>query len=603
LRDQTRLQSETEIEALGQKARDLALFVETVRKETRLQSETEIAALGQKARDLAVSVETESKCLEEHSRRAEEAVRHSEARKDAILRGSLDAIITMDHEGVILSFNPSAQRIFGYLEKEAIGKSVEQLLVPPALRSQHKEGLVNSLKTGKGLILDKRMEMPGLRADGSVFPAELTITQIPEDGAPLFTVFLQDISDRRCLEEQFRQSQKMEALGHLAAGVAHDFNNLLTVILCYADVRLGNMATADPNREAMVQIHKAGERAADLTRQLLAFGRKQILSPVVVDLNSLLTETEKMLRRLIGAHIELTTILEPDLGRVKVDPGQVEQILMNLAVNASHAMSAGGRLTIQTYNTVLSDSQVRQHAELPPGLYTLLAVSDTGSGMDEATKARIFEPFFTTKEVGKGTGLGLATAFGIIKQSGGFLEVDSTLGSGSTFRIYLPHIREGIGLEEADHGLVKMPSGGETILLVEDEDGVREFAQLVLEASGYNVLSTRNGGEAVQVCHDYAHVIQLLFTDLVMPKISGRQLTDLLASSRPTMKVLYMSGHTDDTIVRHAIQGATTNFLSKPFTPVALAQKVREVLDRTNGKEDIALARSCTPAAGPVCVL
>ena len=337
----------------------------------------------------------------------------------------------------------------------------------------------------------------------------------------------------------------------------------------------------------MEQIRKAGERAAALTRQLLAFGRKQILAPVVLDLNSLLTEIEKMLRRLIGADIELTTILQPGLGRVKVDPGQIEQIIMNLVVNARDAMPTGGRLTIQTHNTVLSELQVRQHPDLPPGPYTLLAVSDTGSGMDEATKARIFEPFFTTKEVGKGTGLGLATVFGIVKQSGGFIEVDSALGSGSTFRIYLPQIREATRLKEADHGLVKMPRGMETILLVEDEDGLRELAQLILEASGYKVLSTRNGGEAVQVCHEYADDIQLLFTDVVMPKMSGRQLTDLLVPSRPNMKVLYMSGYTDDTMVRHGIQDAGTNFLAKPFTPVALAQKVREVLDGTNGRKGV----------------
>jgi two-component system cell cycle sensor histidine kinase/response regulator CckA len=282
----------------------------------------------------------------------------------------------------------------------------------------------------------------------------------------------------------------------------------------------------------------------------------------------------------------LTTVLQPGLGRVKVDPGQVEQIIMNLAVNARDAMPTGGCLTIQTSDTVLAELQVRQHAELPPGPYTLMAVIDTGCGMDETTMTRIFEPFFTTKELG--TGLGLATVFGIVKQSGGFIEVESTLGSGSTFRTYLPQIHEAAHVKEVDQGLVKMPRGGETILLVEDEDALRELAKMVLEASGYKVLSTQNGSEALKVCQENAGIIQLLFTDVVMPKMSGRQLRDLLVSSRPNMKVLYMSGYTDDTMVRNGIQHAETNFLPKPFTPVALAQKVRDVLDGTNGRQDAA---------------
>jgi two-component system, cell cycle sensor histidine kinase and response regulator CckA len=547
---------------------------------------------------------TENKRLEEQSRRAEEAVRQSEARKDAILRVSLDAIITMDHEGMILSFNPAAERIFGYAAKEAIGKSVAELLIPLALRPRHQEGLASFMKTGTGLILDKRVEMPGLRADGSEFPAELTITRIPVDGPPLFTGFLRDITERKCLEEQCRQSQKMEAVGQLAAGVAHDFNNLLTIIVGYSELLLCKLPVADPNRDPLGQIRKAAERAAGLTRQLLAFGRKQILAPVVLDLNSLMTEMDKILRRLIGEGIELKTVLQPALGPVKADPGQIEQIIMNLVINSRDAMPTGGLLTIQTGYTVLTEAQVRQHPETHRGPYTLLVVSDTGHGMDQATKTRIFEPFFTTKEVGKGTGLGLSTVFGIIKQSGGFIEVDSALGSGSTFRIYLPQIPEATlnqsGREESEHGLVKMPRGAETILLVEDEGGMRDLAQLVLEASGYKVLSTRNGGEAVQVCHEYADAIHLLFTDVVMPKMSGRQLTDLLVPSRPSMKVLYMSGYTDDTMVRHGIQHAETNFLPKPFTPVALAQKVREVLDGTNGHQGSAVAGGCPPAAVPV---
>jgi PAS domain S-box-containing protein len=389
---------------------------------------------------------------------------------------------------------------------------------------------------------------------------------------------LVDLTQMKQLEEQYRQSQKMEAVGQLAAGVAHDFNNILTIILGFSELILNNMPASDPGHEQMEEIRRAGERAAALTRQLLAFGRKQILAPVVLDLNTLLTEIEKMLRRLIGADVELITTFQPDLGRVKVDPGQVEQIVVNLVINACDAMPTGGRLTVQTCNTVLSELQARQHPELAPGPFTLLEVTDTGSGMDDATKARAFEPFFTTKEVGKGTGLGLATVFGIIKQSGGFIEVESELGSGSTFRAYLPQIREPIPLEAADPCLVKMPRGAGTVLLVEDEDGLRKMAQLILESSGYKVLSAQNGDEALKVSHDYVGDIHLMLTDVVMPKMGGRQLTDLLAPSRPSMKVLYMSGYMGDTIVRHGIRDAETNFLPKPFTPITLSQKVRDVL-------------------------
>jgi CheY-like chemotaxis protein len=308
-----------------------------------------------------------------------------------------------------------------------------------------------------------------------------------------------------------------------------------------------------------------------------------------------------MLRRLIGADIDLTTSLQADLGCVKVDPGQFEQIVINLVVNARDAMPTGGRLSIQTANVVLTKSQIQQQVGLIPGAYTLLAVSDTGSGMDEATKARIFEPFFTTKEIGKGTGLGLATVFGIVKQSGGFIEVASALGTGSTFRIFFPQIGDPIRPRENHRNLVRMPKGTETILLVEDEDGLRELAQMVLESSGYKILSTSGGGEAVRVGCEYADPIHLLVTDVVMPKMSGRQVADLLTPGRPDMKVLFMSGYTDDTMVRHGIQDAGANFLSKPFTPVALAQKVREVLDGTPAKADSPVGGNGALAVSPAC--
>ena len=409
-----------------------------------------------------------------------------------------------------------------------------------------------------------------------------------------------DVTQTRQLESQLRQSQKMEAVGQLAAGVAHDFNNLLTIILGYSEIAINEMPAAGPGREHLTQIHRAGERATGLTRQLLAFGRKQILSPVVLDLNSLLTEIEIMLRRLIGADIELITILQADLGCVKVDAGQFEQVVINLAVNARDAMPTGGRLTIQTSNVILTELQNRQHMDLPAGSYALVEVSDTGRGMDGATKRHIFEPFFTTKEIGKGTGLGLATVFGIVKQSGGFVEVDSALGTGSTFRAYFPQIHEEHGFEEDDRFPVRLPKGSETILLVEDEDGLRELALLFLESRGYKVLSARSGGEAVQLAYEYEDAIHLLFTDVVMPMMSGRQLSDLLLLSRPSMKVLYMSGYTDDTMIRHGVHHGGSNFLSKPFTHSALAQKVREVLDGTNEQQEIAVIGSGIGQAGTI---
>ncbi len=408
-----------------------------------------------------------------------------------------------------------------------------------------------------------------------------------------------DITEMKQLEEKYRQSQKMEAIGQLAAGVAHDFNNLLTVILGYSEIFLNKMPAGDPGREQMMQIHNAGEHAVVLTRQLLTFGRKQMLSPVVLDLNSLLEELEKMLPRLIGADIEVTTILQGGLGCVEVDPGQIQQIVINLVVNARDAMPTGGHLTIQTQNAVVSQAQLRQHAENQPGAYTQLSVSDTGCGMSEATKARIFEPFFTTKEVGKGTGLGLATVYGIVKQSGGFIEVESAPGTGSTFRIFLPQIRQKAPIKEASNGKLKMPSGTGTILLVDDSDELRDLARLVLEAAGYKVLTAKNGGDALRVSYDYADVIGLLVTDVVMPKMSGRQLADLLLPARPKMKVLFMSGYTDDTMVRHGILDAGISFLCKPFTPMGLARKVREVLDASTGQQEVAHAGCASPLAVP----
>jgi signal transduction histidine kinase len=384
----------------------------------------------------------------------------------------------------------------------------------------------------------------------------------------------------RQTEEQFRQVQKMEAIGRLAGGVAHDFNNLLTIILGYSDLMLGKLDPGDSMRELIVQIKSAGDRAASLTRQLLAFSRQQVLAPKILDLNVIVTDTEKMLRRLIGEDITLATALDPRLGLVKADPGQIEQVIMNLVVNARDAMPEGGKLTIETRNVELDEIYAQGHPEVRRGDYAMLGVSDTGCGMDETIKARIFEPFFTTKGAGKGTGLGLATVYGIVKQSGGSIYVYSEVGRGTSFKIYLPLVEEKIPSAKCQTDLRKVPPGKETLLLVEDEEAVRAITRHVLQLCGYTILEASHGAEAIKICENNPGPIHLLMTDVVMPGMGGRQLAETLLSRQPDMKVLYLSGYTDDAVVRHGVLEAGANFLQKPFTPGSLAQKVREILDR-----------------------
>jgi PAS domain S-box-containing protein len=685
-------------------------------------------------------------------RQAEEARGESEARRKAILESSMDCIITMDHKGLVVDWNPAAENTFGYSQAETIGRNMADLIIPERYREKHSQGLARYLTSGEGRMLGQRLELSAERRDGTEFPIELTITRIESKGAAMFTGYLRDITDRkktenrlsaqyavtralaesntiaegaakilqavceslgweygalwivdsgvnvlRCSqtwqsplanadkfenasraavfgpgtglpgrvwsngqpawiadvvndenfprsseaalaglhgacgfpirfrleilgvveffsrtirdsdpdllammltigsqigqfierkrvevalgssEEQLRQSQKLEAIGQLAGGVAHDFNNLLTVIGGYSSILLGKLPEESPHRSSIEEIKKASDRASALTRQLLAFSRKQILQPKILDLNVVTADLEKMVRRLIGEDIDLLTIPAPGLGKVKADPGQIEQVLLNLIVNARDAMPQGGKITIETRNVVHSAEYARRHAT-QPGTYVMLAVSDTGQGIHADIQPRIFEPFFTTKGSGKGTGLGLATVYGIVKQSDGNIWVYSEVGRGSTFKIYLPRVDDA-GEEAAAVALTAVPQGTELILLVEDEDQVRAILKQILEGQGYQVLAASNGAEALSLSEELELDIKLIITDVVMPQMSGRELAERVLELRPNIPVLFMSGYTDDAIVRHGLLDEKLNFIQKPFDSASVARKVREVLD------------------------
>ena len=381
------------------------------------------------------------------------------------------------------------------------------------------------------------------------------------------------------LEEQLAQSQKLEAVGRLAGGLAHDFNNLLTAIIGYSQLCIRRLRPHDPVRSGLEEILKAGERAASLTRQILAFSRKQVMQPIVLDLNSVIAEIEKMLKRMIGEDIELRTAPQEDLGNVKADPGQMEQVLVNLVVNARDAIPSGGKITIETRNVYLDETYAKGHVAVAAGHYVMLAVSDTGTGMNEEIRQHIFEPFFTTKETGKGTGLGLSTVYGIIRQSGGTIWVYSEPAKGTTFKIYLPRVQESAEEYKRPVPSTDLARGTETILLVEDDELVRKLAREVLETSGYRVLEAASGEGALSICEENKDVIHLLLTDVVMPRMSGREVANNLLSLHPEMRIVYMSGYAENAIVHHGVLEQGTWFIQKPFSPHALALKVREVLD------------------------
>jgi two-component system, cell cycle sensor histidine kinase and response regulator CckA len=385
-------------------------------------------------------------------------------------------------------------------------------------------------------------------------------------------------------QEQLLQSQKLEAVGQLAGAVAHDFNNLLTAIMGFNQLSLDQLSAEDPLRRNLEEIRKASELAASLTRQLLALSRKQVMEPRILNLNSLVPGMERMLRRVVGENVEMSATLQPDLGNINADAGQMEQVIMNLVLNARDAMSAGGKLMVKTANTHLDESYARHNLGVVPGPHVMLAVSDTGIGIDEETREHIFEPFFTTKEIGKGTGLGLSTVYGIIKQSGGTISVDSEVGKGTTFTIYLPRVNQDAEEHKHPASSAQVPYGNETILLVEDADLVRHLAKEVLENNGYLVQEAASGKDALRIGEQNRDPIDLLLTDVVMPEMSGRELANRLSSLRPEMRVLYMSGYSNDAIVHHGVLDRNINFIQKPFSPEVLMLKVRDVLsDRRVG--------------------
>ena len=510
---------------------------------------------------------------------AEAALRANEQRFRALVEHSWDAIALFGPDGAILYGSPATTRVLGYDLAEFVGRNALDLIHPED-RDLVVGRLTEAMANPRGRVdVAARVK----HKDGAWRYLEGVLTNLLDDPSVGGIVNnYRDATERRSLEQQVIQAQKMEAVGRLAGGVAHDFNNILTAIGGYTDLLLEDLPLDDPRRQDVDEIHRAADRAAALTQQLLAFSRRQVLQPKVIDLNALVSNVEKLLGRLIGADVQLATALADEVGRVRADPGQLEQVIVNLAVNARDAMPGGGRLTIETRNVDLDAAYAAEHRTVVPGPYVVIAVSDTGTGMSADTQSHMFEPFFTTKEVGKGTGLGLATVYGIVKQSGGSIWVYSELGHGTTIKVYLPRVDEPPDPLAAP-GLANPERlrGTETILLVEDEPAVRAVARQILARQGYTVLEAPDGPAALAMVAGRARV-DLILTDVVMPGMSGRTLADQLATRWPGVRVLYMSGYTDDAIVRHGMLEPGLAYLQKPFRPDALVRKVREVLNRTD---------------------
>jgi len=516
-------------------------------------------------------------------KKMEEAFRKSEEKFKDLFDYAPVGYHELDKEGRIINVNRRELEMLGYTYEEMMGQYAWKFVVEEETSHQSVLGKL------AGVILpSKTLERIFRRKDGTTLPVLIEDQPIRDSEGKIIGMrsTQQDISERKkveqevaSLQEQLRQSQKMEAIGILSGGIAHDFNNILTVISGNVQLSMMDLQEGDPLKASLEEIKKASDRAADLTRQLLAFSRKQILEMKVLDLNLVLQRLDKMLRRIIGEDIELEVIGAEPLGMVRADPGQIEQVILNLSVNARDAMPEGGKLTIETANVELDEAYARKHIAVNPGPYVMLAISDTGTGIPPEIKERIFEPFFTTKEIGKGTGLGLSTVYGIVRQSGGNIWVYSEPKKGTSFKIYLPRVDE--PLDELREEIVKeIPCGNETVLIVEDEETVRKLAIRILKRQGYRILDASQGGEAFLLSEKYKEPIHLILTDVVMPGMSGRQLAERLREIHPEAKVLYMSGYTDNAILHHGVLEPGLQFLQKPFTMEGLSRKVREVLDR-----------------------
>ncbi|MGE5645155.1 MAG: PAS domain S-box protein [Acidobacteriota bacterium] len=506
---------------------------------------------------------------------AEERLEETNAKLEAVIETSPVAVIAVDLEGRVTGWNAAAERMFGWSAGEAVGGLIPT--VPVEERAEFLESLALS-STGVTLSGAERRR---LRKDGSTVDVSVWTAPLRNQRGEVTGVLgiVADLTQRKALEEQFRHAQKMEAVGRLAGGIAHDFNNILTVITGYGQMLL-DQAADEPTRTGMEEILKAAEHASALTGQLLVFSRRHVANQKTIHLGKVIARLERMLRRIIGEDIELITIVPEDLGHVRADASQIEQVVMNLAVNARDAMPGGGRLTLELANVELDSWYVDTHIGVLEGEYVMLAVSDTGKGIAPEARGRLFEPFFTTKERGKGTGLGLSTVYGIVKQSGGEIWVYSEPGKGTTLKIYLPRVKESEQAAEAPRETLVPARGAETILLVEDEPGVRALVREVLRQHGYRVLDASDVNDALRLCREHEGDIHLLLTDVVMPVMSGRELADRAAEIRPELRVLYMSGYTDNVVVHHGVTARDAQFLQKPFAPKLLARKVRDLLDR-----------------------
>ncbi len=521
-------------------------------------------------------------------KRAEEALRRSEAGFRSVVEDAPYGIYRATTAGRFLRVNPALLRMLGYQSQEDL---LRRDLAGEVFRHAGEYERFTELLARTEEVKD--IEMEWQRLDGTPITVRCSGRRvIDENGVPAyFEVFAEDVTEKRALEKQLRMAQKMEAIGRLSGGIAHDFNNLLGVIIGYSGVLKKSLGPSSPLLEHAVEIEKAGRRAAALTKQLLAFSRQQVLTPAILNLNTLASDMEKMLPRLIGEDIEVSLSLAPEIGSVKADQSQIEQVILNLAVNARDAMPNGGKLRIQTSNMRLDQAYTRSHPGSRAGDYVLLSVTDTGTGMDGETLAHIFEPFFTTKERGKGTGLGLATVYGIVKQSNGYIWAESAPGKGASFEIYLPRHVGQPAAEDPKMDSAEKLRGSETILLVEDAEPLRKLAQTFLQSSGFRVLCAESGEHALKVAAQYGGTCDLLLTDVVMPGMNGRVLAEQLLPRQPGMKVLYMSGYTDSFIAGHGVLTPGTHLLQKPFTEEVLVRKVREVLDggKTAAREPGAL--------------